>query len=119
MFNKYGTIFKIVKDSKRTTLLGLVKYSNGIFNYVLLPHGIKYGSFILNKTSIFIKFLTIKTGSTTYLLYFNVLTVIFNVNFNNKIKGQYARAAGTFCQILEINKTKNLILIEFPTKLKK
>jgi len=109
----------ICKSFRHSCLIGLIKYSNGAFNYILIPQGIKYGSFILNKTSIFIKFLNLTVGTTTFLIYFSVLSIVFNLVFNLKKGGQYARAAGTFCQILEINKEKNLILIEFPTKIKK
>lgn len=55
-------------------------------------------------------------GFTTILKCLPELTLFYNLSINTSVGGQYARAAGTFCQIIEINRIKELVLIELPTK---
>lgn len=65
------------------------------------------------------KLYKIKIGFTTILRCLPELTLVFNLSIKLNIGGQYAKAAGTFCQIIEIDNEKEVVLLELPTKERK
>lgn len=117
--NAYGIVLSILTNKLRTCFTGLIKYTNGAYTYILLPHACSYGSLYLTAYIIFPKITPVKLGFTTYLFLFKLNSIFFNVFLQNPRKSQIAKAAGTFCKLIEINIQKNLILIELPTLQKK
>lgn len=88
-------------------------------HYNVLPLGLRLGSVMVTIASKSLKFLKLNLGTTTCLMLLAPLTLVFNLTSFKTTKIQYAKAAGVFCQIVEIDEEKNLVLVELPTKLKK
>lgn len=117
--NFYGIVTSISFFSKKSTFLGLVKFSNGSLIYVTLQAGLSVGSMVYSNYSKAIKFFKLQIGITAYILFFTPLTLICNLAIFPKKKFTYAKSAGTFCQIIEIDDERNQVLLEYPTKIKK
>ncbi len=99
-------------DKKYTCHLALVKYSNGIINYILAPHNLEKNQLIkttfdtdLNKIGITKPLGWIKNGLN-----------IFNLELNPKLGGTYIRSGGSFGKVL--SKFKGKVLIRLPSKKK-
>lgn len=58
----------------------------------------------------------IKIGYTTVLKYLQNHSIFFNLVLNFNKGGQYAKAAGTFCLMIQLNFEKKLAFIQLPTK---
>lgn len=119
LLKSYGVLVGITCSKTTKNFLGLIKYTCGAFAYQYIPHGSSYGSLLKIQLSECIKFTKIILGTTTCLIFLSTLTLIFNVKVFTKTKIQFAKAAGTFCQILEIDFYRNKVLIELPTKIRK
>lgn len=117
--HNYCVITAVTTSKKKNIYEGLLKYANGAMHYNALPFGLKLGSVMLTITSKSLKFLKLNLGTTTCLMLLAPLTLIFNLTSSKAAKIQYAKAAGVFCQIIEIDEDKNLVLVELPTKIKK
>lgn len=96
-------------------MLALIKYSNGVFSYVLSSHGFKPGDYIY--TSIRpIKFsLKYNTNCSVLLKYLNYNVIFYNLELKPQFGGKYARSAGTFCKLISQNVEKNFAKIMLPT----
>jgi len=112
-------VLEINNSHKNNCYIGLIKYSLGAYVYTTLPYGHNYNSFFVSITSIFIKLYRIKSGFTTFLKFFKPQAVFFNLILNLQKGAQYARAAGTYCLLIEFNKEKKTALLELPTKKRK
>ena len=97
----------------------MVKCTNGFIFLIKLIHGIFLGDFIKN-FALPIKLLKkIFLGSKTFLSCLNLYFLISNLSNLNSSKITYIKSSGTYAQIIEIKKTVNLILLKFPSGLKK
>ena len=116
--NKYcmipGVISKVLVNKNKH--FGLIKYFNGSYTLIKLAAGTFYGSIICNYTFIKQKLQKVFNGSSSLVKFLRVLTLFFNLIFLKKNYGQYAKSAGTFCQLIDFNEKKKLYLIELPTK---
>lgn len=99
-------------DKKFSCFLALIKYTNGIVNYILAPSDLKNNQLL--KTT----FLTKKTdiGFTAPLGWIKLGTNIFNLESKPGSSGQLIRAAGTFGKV--VNYSFNKVLIKLPSKKK-
>lgn len=123
-----GILISFCKSTKLTSFAGLIKYVTGSYTYLLLPTNTWVGDLILN-TNLFnidlIKTCFIELGFKyfktviTYIKNLNSSSLMFNLMLIYKKKGQYARAAGTFCKIINIDFFKELMLIQLPTSKRK
>lgn len=107
--NCYGYVYKIIKSSKRTALIGGIIYQNGLFAYILLSDGLVVGNKIYsgfeNKN-------TINNGDTLLLKNINLFSIINNIELY-PIKGSIiSRSAGTSSIITSINNDKKIASIK-------
>jgi len=118
LFNYRGLVkfTSIQKHYANNTLISLVKFSFGAYAYTLLPHGCFPGDFFLilyNNYKFLYKF---KRGCVTILRYFPNHTLFFNFVLNFLKGSQYAKAAGVYCLMIELNSFKKISFIQLPTK---
>ncbi len=99
-------------DKNYSGYLALIKYSNGIINYILAPHDLNKDNII---TTSFNKDLQ-NIGITKPLGWIKNNTKIFNLEIKPKSGGIYIRSAGAFGKIL--SKNNSGILIKLPSKKK-
>lgn len=115
IFNAVGEVLCIEKDKIRTAFVALIFYQKfGLFEYILSPHNLKVGSFVLalkqplklylqKKRGLWFnlsKYLS-NIGNSMLLQNFKVGSKIFNVE---KFPGQgasFLRAAGTSAKLLQ------------------
>jgi len=105
----------LTKESKKTCFLALIKYSNGSFSYILASSKTKPGD-ILFTTIIPPRFsLPYKQGCCVILRYLNYRSLFFNLEIEEGLGGIYARSAGTYCKILNLNYDRSLVKVILPT----
>lgn len=105
-----GKIKFILKDNYRSSYIGGIFYTNGYFSYVLLPHNMNLGDYILNKSNKNLNNDNIQLGLTCQLNYVKVGAKIHNLEYFPGNGSKISRSAGTFSKI--IKKYNNNILIK-------
>jgi len=101
--NCFGYIYKIIKNSNRSSYIGGIIYINGLFAYIILTEKIKIGYKIYSG----ILYNNNKNIVYTYLLKnINLFTVISNVELNPYSGFNLVRAAGTKSILTKIEKNK-------------
>ena len=96
--NKVGveaTVERIEYDPNRTAFIALIKYDDGEYSYILAPQKLSAGDKIVagDKTDV-------KIGNCMKLINMPVGTMVHNIEFRIGKGAQFARAAGTFGQIV-------------------
>ena len=111
---------QINKVSFLNCFLALIKYSDGTFSYILSSHGLKPGNYVYTSVRPPKFSLKYKSGCSIILRYLNYNSIFFNLEVSPNSGGKYAKSAGTFCKIININFDKNIVKIMLPTgKIKK
>lgn len=102
-------------DKNRTCFIGLIKYSNGSFSYVLAASKMRPGNLIFS-TIVPVRFsLPYNSGCNVILRYLSYKFVFFNVEIDEPFGGKYCKAGGTYCKIISFNYDRNLVKIILPT----
>ena len=105
----------ISKDTNRSCYTALIKYSNGSYSYILASHELKPGNFLFSSIKP-LKFIFLqKICCSVILKYLNYSSIFFNIELFENTGGKYARSAGTFCSLLNLNFEKNTAKIVLPT----
>lgn len=101
-------------------ILALVKYSNGVLSIIKPAYGLHLGSIVKSiNLPLHLYFQEINfLGIRIYLKFLKANTIFFDIGLFTK-NPIYSKSAGTFSQILQINKELNLILIRLPSRKKK
>lgn len=94
--------------------LSLIKYSNGVFSYILSSQGFKPGDYTYITINPPRFSLPYNINCVVLLKYLSSNAIFFNLNLKNG--GNYARSAGTFCKLVSSNILKNYSKILLPTK---
>ena len=102
-----GNIF----DNFRFCYIGLVKFTNGSFANILLPHKLNIGQLILTTNTI--PRLINLLGFCIPLYSVKSKEKVFNIYNPLKHKGYYGRAAGTNCQV--IRHTEQGVIVKLPS----
>lgn len=104
------------KIYNRSSFNALIKYSNGTFSYILASNSFKLGSFTFTTINP-IKFMKLKKFSCCSILlkFIKYSHTIFNVEPFVNCGGKYARSAGTFCKIINIDSVNKYIKIKLPS----
>lgn len=112
----YAICINFIKISKKSSLLALIKYSNGTFSYILSSSKLKLGSFTFTSINP-VKFMKIKNFVCCNILlkFAKYSYTIFNVEPFINTGGKYSRAAGTFCKIINIDLINKFIKIKLPS----
>jgi len=94
-------------------LLALIKYINGSYSYTPLAYGSHVGQ-VMSTTNLPRRFWhNFKPGNVVLLKFLKKYSLFFN--YNNYGKILYARASGTFCQIVETLIDTNVSKILLPS----
>lgn len=99
-------VLKIEYDPNRSAKIALICFKNGLLCYVLATSNLKSGMFLDNKNLI--------EGTTRALSNYNYGDYVSSVELNYNYGSKIARAAGTYCIILQKLTTQTLVL-KFPS----
>jgi large subunit ribosomal protein L2 len=113
--SKLAVCLFLTKDPNRSTLIALIKYSNGAYSYILAPHGLINGYFLQTVTRSELFSSNYKIGYVTFLKNLNTRSIFFNLGVNLGVDGKYARSAGTYCILLSNDISKNLSKVRLPS----
>lgn len=110
--NENGIVTNFEYDPTRSAYLAKIfhpnhKTENKAFSYILAPKGLKIFDKIVNINTQ-TKNILFKTGDSSILINFEFGDLLHNVENIPGKGGLFARAAGTFCQILQTSNTKYL-----------
>ncbi len=94
-FGVEGEIISLEYDPNRNIDIGLVKYKDGEYRYILLPKELKVGSKIMSEDKV-----ENKIGNTMKLKNITIGTLVHNVELTPGHGGQIGRSAGVFLQLL-------------------
>ena len=95
-----GLVEKIEYDPNRTGFIGRVfDFKKNTHFYILAPKDLKIGDYIQSG-----QLASLKNGHTLSLDRIPIGFLIYNISKNPKNKGQFARSAGTFGQLIQKNK---------------
>lgn len=112
---KIAYCVNITIDKNRSCFLALIKYSNGIFSYVLAATKMKPGNLIYS-TMIPVRFsLPYKSGCTVILRYLDYKFIFFNIEIDEPYGGKYCKAGGTYSKVINFNYDRNLVKVVLPT----
>lgn len=112
---QHAVCVSFIFNSTVSTLTALIKYANGIYSYILAPHGLFYGDIIKNSHFDGLTYHTYKLGYSVSLFFLPSNSIFFNLELLPYRGAQYARSAGTYCIISKIELDKNLFTIKLPT----
>jgi large subunit ribosomal protein L2 len=115
--SKMALCINISKDSSRTSFVALLKYSNGSYSYILASHQLKPGNFVFSTIRPPRFSLKYKIGCSVILRYLDYKSVFFNLELTPNQGAKYARSAGTFCKIINLNLEKDVARVQLPTNL--
>lgn len=106
----------MLKTSNRSSLLALIKYSNGTFSYIIASRSLKLGAYTYTTVNP-VKFMKINKFSCCNILFKFVKYsfLIFNIEPYINTGSKYARAAGVFCKIINIDLYNKFVKIQLPS----
>lgn len=113
--SKLALCINLIKLPKISCFAALIKYSNGTFSYILAAHKLKPGSLLFSTYNPPRFAHTYKIGCNLIIRYLSYKHIFFNLEINSLKGGQYAKAAGTFCKIIELDFDTNISKIQLPT----
>ncbi len=87
---------RIEYDPNRSAFIALLKYSDGIFSYILAPHKLNVGDVITSSRSL----IDVKIGNAMPLGVIPIGTIIHNIELKPGCGGAVSRAAGTYAQLV-------------------
>lgn len=90
-----ATVIGIEYDPNRTSNIALIKYEDGVLNYILAPQGLKEGDKVVSGNNA-----DIKPGNCLPIENIPVGTVIHNIELNPGQGGKMVRAAGQEAQLM-------------------
>ena len=114
-----SVVLSVFKVLHRTSFIALIGYVNGSFSYIIAQHGVRVGR-IIHSFSYFIYKSRLAPrvfgpGSVVYLYLLARYSIFSNLRPLNSIKAKYARAGGTYCQMVEKFEDYNLAVVKLPT----
>lgn len=114
-FTQWALCVNLTFDPNRSAFVALLKYSNGVYSYILAPQGLFYGSFIRTCQHNSVYHDKYFIGYCVFLIKIPIHAVFFNLEVSPNKGSQYARSAGTYCRILRQDKEKLLHFVKLPT----
>ncbi len=87
---------RVEYDPNRTAFIALLKYSDGIFSYIIAPHKLAVGEKVMSSRSL----IDVKTGNAMPLSVIPIGSIIHNIELKPGCGGSISRAAGTYAQLV-------------------
>lgn len=94
-FDVEGTVDRLEYDPNRSAFIALIKYPDGVLNYILAPQRISVGDKVIASLKA-----DVKPGNAMPLASMPVGTIVHNVEFKAGAGGKIARSAGTYVQFV-------------------
>lgn len=91
-----ANVERIEYDPNRTAFIALLKYTDGIFSYIIAPHKLAVGDKIISSRNL----IDIKTGNAMPLAVIPIGTIVHNIELKPSCGGAVSRAAGTYSQLV-------------------
>ena len=101
--NQHGIIYNVVHDSKRSSFIGLIFYDNGYFSHIVLSSSVSIGDRIFSGVENLENF---NTGDSTLLSFFDIFSIVNNIELKPFFGSSLARAAGVGATIISRNNYK-------------
>jgi len=95
-FDLEAVVERIEYDPNRTAFIALVKYSDGIYSYILAPHKLAAGEKIMSSRNL----IDVKIGNAMPLAVIPIGTIVHNVELKPSCGGSVSRSAGTYAQLV-------------------
>ena len=87
---------RIEYDPNRTAFIALVKYSDGIYSYILAPHKLAVGDKIASSRNL----IDVKIGNAMPLSVIPIGSIIHNIELKPGCGGAVSRSAGNYSQLV-------------------
>jgi large subunit ribosomal protein L2 len=91
-----AVVERIEYDPNRTSFIALLKYTDGVFSYIIAPHKLNVGDKIISSKNL----IDIKTGNSMPLSIIPIGTTIHNIEIKPGCGGVIARSAGSSSQLV-------------------
>lgn len=91
-----AVVERIEYDPNRTAFIALIKYSDGIFSYILAPHKLSVGDKVISSKHL----IDVKIGNSMPLSVIPIGSIIHNIELKPGCGGAISRAAGTYGQLV-------------------
>jgi large subunit ribosomal protein L2 len=111
--NKFGILFRIVKDSIRSSFIGLIFYENGLISYISLSDGVSLGSTLYSGISLQPISSFYNLGSSFPILFMNLFSKISCVELFPLSGSKLARSAGVSAHLIAKDKFKGTATLKF------
>jgi large subunit ribosomal protein L2 len=95
-FDLEAKVERIEYDPNRTSFIALVKYSDGIYSYILAPHKLSIGDVIMSSK----KLIDVKIGNAMPLSVIPIGSIIHNIEIKPSCGGVISRSAGNYSQLV-------------------
>ena len=94
-FDMPATVERIEYDPNRTAFIALIRYEDGVQNYILAPQRLAIGDKVVASAKA-----DVKPGNAMPFTGLPIGTIIHNIELKQGKGGQIARAAGTYAQFV-------------------
>ncbi len=91
-----GTVERIEYDPNRTAFIALLKYSDGVYSYIIAPDKLAKGDKVISSR----KLTDIKVGNALPLSEIPIGTIIHNIELKPGAGGVISRSAGSYAQLV-------------------
>lgn len=95
-FDLEAKVERIEYDPNRTSFIALVKYSDGMYSYILAPNKLAIGDIIMSSK----KLIDVKIGNAMPLSVIPIGSIIHNIEIKPSCGGVISRSAGNYSQLV-------------------
>ncbi|MFT6332787.1 MAG: large subunit ribosomal protein L2 [Lentimonas sp.] len=95
-FDLEAVVERIEYDPNRTAFIALVKYTDGVYSYIIAPHKLKVGDKIISSKEL----IDIKIGNAMPLSVIPIGSIIHNLELKPGCGAAISRSAGTYVQLV-------------------
>jgi large subunit ribosomal protein L2 len=95
-FDIEAAVERIEYDPNRTAFIALIKYTDGVFSYIIAPHKLKVGDKIISSKQL----IDIKIGNSMPLSVIPIGSIIHNIELKPGCGAAVSRSAGTYAQLV-------------------
>ncbi|MBY7649356.1 MAG: 50S ribosomal protein L2 [Candidatus Liberibacter europaeus] len=103
-----AVVKRLEYDPNRTSFIALISYPSGEFSYILAPQRLCVGDKVISSNN---SAVDIKPGNAMPLRFIPVGTMVHNVEMKPGKGGQLSRAAGSYAQIVDRDRSKAILLL--------
>ena len=95
-FDLEAKVERIEYDPNRTSFIALIKYSDGIYSYILAPNKLSIGDVIMSSK----KLIDVKIGNAMPLAVIPIGSIVHNIEIKPSCGGVISRSAGNYSQLV-------------------